>query len=549
MAKKTAPSEKEAAPRNDAPALGPWEFLRWIWRQITSMRTALFLLFLLALAAIPGSVIPQDNVDSILSAQWRSNHKTLTPIYEKLQLFDVYSSVWFSAIYILLIISLVGCVLPRLVVYARGMRAKPPAAPKNLARLSAHRAWEGDEDVVAKAAALLRRRRFRVVVAEDGRSVAAERGYLREAGNLLFHFSVLVVLFGFAASRLLGFQGDVIVVEGNGFSNSLSQYDDFQSGALFNTDSLKPFSFTVDNFKVSYVPSGREQGMAHEYVAKVTYRTSPTATPRTTSLSVNHPLAIDGSQVFLISDGYAPDITVRDGLGQVVYSGPTVFLPENQNFQSFGVVKVPDSRYSNGQPLQLGMQGELYPTFVFSDQTGPFSAFPDTKNPLISMLVYHGNLGLNGGVPQNVYTLNMQGLKPVKGTVIGTRDPNLTMVNPKSKSALRIDLMEGQTVLLPNGMGSVTFNKVDRFVKLQVSKAPYTWVALLGMCLALLGLVGSLFIRPRRIWVRRDPDSGLVEVAALDRSSGGNPAPEVENLAKELGMPENSSNTDAEVES
>ncbi|MGN6162650.1 MAG: cytochrome c biogenesis protein ResB [Marmoricola sp.] len=508
--------------RTDAPALGPLEFARWIWRQLTSMRTALFLLFLLALAAIPGSVIPQDNVDNILSSQWRTEHKTLTPIYEKLQLFNVYSSVWFSAIYILLLISLVGCVLPRLAVYWRGLRAKPPAAPKNLARLSAHQSWTSDDDVVAAAAKVLRRRRFRVQVAPDGRSVAAERGYLREAGNLLFHLSVLVVLFGVAASKLFGFEGGVIVVTGNGFSNSLSQYDSFQSGGLFQESSLAPFAFTVKNFHANYIETGREAGMAHEFDATVNYQTSPGAPSRTAAISVNHPLTIDGTQIYLISHGYAPLITVRDGQGNVVYSGPTVFLPEGQDFRSFGVVKVPDSRTAAGRPLQLGLQGEFYPTYAFTMQTGPISLFPRADNPAISMLVYEGDLGLDSGAPQNVYTLSMKGLKSVQ--------------NAKGKP-LRLDLMKGDTAVLPGGRGSVTFDGVSQFVKLQISQAPDSWVALLGMCLALLGLLGSLFVRPRRIWVRRDPDSGLVEIAALDRSSGGDPAPEVEDLAKELGRP------------
>lgn len=521
--------------RSDAPALGPVEFARWIWRQITSMRTALFLLFLLALAAIPGSVIPQDNVDSVLSSRWRTNHKTLTPIYEKLQLFNVYGSVWFSAIYILLIVSLVGCVLPRLAVYAKALRARPPAAPKNLARLSAHRSWEGNGDVVAEAANLLRRRRFRVRVADDGSWVAAERGYLREAGNLVFHLSVLVVLFGVAASKLLGFQGGVIVVTGSGFSNSLSQYDDFQAGSLFTTSSLRPFSFTMDNFKVSYIQSGREAGMAHQFQATVTYQEAPGKASKTAQISVNHPLTIDDTQVYLISDGYAPEITVRDGKGNITYSGPTVFLPESQDFQSFGVIKVPDTQTAAGKPLQLGIQGEFYPTYVFTMQTGPFSAFPDDKNPAVSMLVYEGDLGLNNGKPQNVYTLDMKGMKPV--------------MNPAKNKPLRIDLCAQpsdicdlpQTVQLPDGRGSVTFDGVTRFVKLQVSRAPYTWVALLGMCLALLGLLGSLFIRPRRIWVRRDPATGLVEIAALDRSNGGDPTPEVEDLARKLGFEEGKS--------
>ena len=44
--------------------------------------------------------------------------------------------------------------------------------------------------------------------------------------------------------------------------------------------------------------------------------------------------------------------------------------------------------------------------------------------------------------------------------------------------------------------------------------------------LALIGLLGSLFIRPRRIWVRarRDDEGTLVEVAGLDRSGGGDVA-------------------------
>lgn len=508
--------------RTDAPALGPFEFARWIWRQLTSMRTALFLLFLLALAAIPGSVIPQDNVDSILSAQWRTAHKTLTPIYEKLQLFNVYSSVWFSAIYILLLISLVGCVLPRLVVYARGLRAKPPAAPRNLTRLSAHRTWTADEDVVATAAQALRRRRFRVQVAEDGRSVAAERGYLREAGNLLFHLSVLVVLFGVAASKLFGFEGGVIVVTGNDFANSLSQYNSFQSGGLFDVGSLKPFSFTVRNFHADYIETGREAGMAHQFDATVNYQTSPGAATKTATISVNHPLTIDGTQIYLISHGYAPLITVRDGQGNIVYSGPTVFLPEGQDFRSFGVVKVPDSQTTTGKPLQLGLQGEFYPTYAFTMQTGPISLFPRADNPAVSLLVYEGNLGLNDGVPQNVYTLNMKGLKPVMAS---------------AKKPLRLDLMRGDTATLPGGRGTVTFDGVSQFVKLQISQAPDSWVALLGMSLALLGLLGSLFVRPRRIWVRHDPASGQVEIAALDRSSGGDPTPEVDDLAKQLGMP------------
>ena len=186
----------------DAMPLAPREFGRWIWRQLTSMRTALILLFLLAVAAVPGSVVPQEGVDAFAVSQWREKHPDLAPLYDKLGLFHVYGSAWFSAIYLLLMLSLVGCIVPRCRVYLDGLRAKPPRPPRNLDRLPEHRSFEVDDEpeaVLTRARTALRG--FRRIDATDdqGRAaVAAERGYLREAGNLLFHLSVLVVLVGFA---------------------------------------------------------------------------------------------------------------------------------------------------------------------------------------------------------------------------------------------------------------------------------------------------------------------------------------------------------------
>ena len=129
------------------------------------MRTALVLLFLLALAAVPGSVVPQRNIDAVKVADWQDRHPQLTPVYEKLGLFGVYSSVWFSAIYILLMVSLVGCIVPRLRIYWRAFRAAPPRVPRHLDRLPESRRFELDEDadaVLARARAVLRGKRYRV---------------------------------------------------------------------------------------------------------------------------------------------------------------------------------------------------------------------------------------------------------------------------------------------------------------------------------------------------------------------------------------------------
>ncbi len=527
-----------AAPDRNAPAgpapLAPLAFARWAWRQLTSMRTALILLFLLALAAVPGSVVPQREVDPQRLANWQGQHPTLTPVYERLGLFDVYDSVWFSAIYLLLMVSLVGCIVPRTRVYWNALRARPPRAPRRLERLPEHRSFETDapvEEVLGLVPAALRR--YRVETTETGQDggqdggqgkvtdVAAERGKLREAGNLVFHLSILVVLAGFAAGSMLGYKGGVIVVEGTTFADSLAQYDDFSPGALFAPDRLGGFSFTVTDFDVTFIAKGKDAGMAHEFSAGLDYRTGMSGPERHTRIAVNHPLNIDGTKIYLIGHGYAPHLTVRDGTGQVVSSGPVVFLPEDSSFRSFGVVKVPDTSSD-----QLGFEGELYPTYAFvkGKNGGPFSAFPDAKNPAVSMLAYRGDLGLDSGTPQSVYALDKKDLKPILKA---------------DGKPLRVDLMLGQTETLPDGLGTISFDGMSRFVKLQVSRSPGDYVALGGVVLALVGLLGSLFIRPRRVWVRVRRSGGrtLVEVAGLDRTSGGDLAAELDSVVAALGGP------------
>lgn len=527
-------------PPSSPPALSAVELSRWAWRQLTSMRTALVLLFLLALAAVPGSVVPQQNIDAVKVADWQDAHPALTPVYRWLGLFDVFGSVWFSAIYILLMVSLLGCIVPRLRIYWRGFRARPPRAPRILSRLPESRRFELDEDgdvVLERARAVLRRKRYRVVVS-DGGTVSAERGYLREAGNLLFHVSVLVVLVGFAYGQLFGFKGGVVTVAGQGFSNSLSQYDDFAPGRLFAPDDLSPLSLTVDDFHVRFLTSGPQMGQPEFFDADITYRSSPEAAPRHHDLAVNHPLSVDGASVFLVGHGYAPVVTVRDGEGQVAYRGPVVFLPQDSSFRSVGVLKVPDA-----SPEQLGFQGLFLPTYGFTMAQGPYSQFPDKLDPVLSLTPYHGDLGLDTGKPQSVYSLDRTGLKPFPSSDPGRLGPDA-----------RIKLSPGQSARLPDGLGSVRFDRVDRWVKLQVSDSPGKGIALGGVLLGILGLMGSLFIRPRRAWVRvtraRDGNADgrtVVELAGLDRSSGGDLASEVDALERSIGTPETHPETHPET--
>jgi len=506
------------------------ELLRYGWRQLTSMRTALVLLLLLAVAAIPGSIIPQESQDSQKTSLWQQAHPTLTPIYERLGLFAVYDTPWFAAIYLLLMVSLVGCIVPRLFVYWRAWRKPPPRTPELLERLRDHAVFVTDatpEEVLARAEAALggyRRKAY-----DD--SLAGERGHLREAGNLLFHLALLIVLVGFAMGSLFGYRGGVIVGVGQTFSNNLTQYDDLEPGSLFDASAMEPFCFTVEGFNAEWTYTGRQIGMARKFVAPISYRENcqDQGTDQAYDLRVNHPLKIGGTEVFLVGFGYAPVLTIRDGNGDIAYRGPVTFLPTNpQTMESFGVVKVPDAR-----PTQLALQGGFYPTEERDSTEMPYSTFGELIDPGISLTVWTGDVGLDTGQAQSVYALDTSRMQQVP---LAKNSPRPFLVN----------LKPGESVDLPDGLGSVSFDDVDTWVRVQVSRTPGIYVALSGAVLALIGLMLSLFVRPRRVWVRarRTEQGTLVEVAALDRSSGGDVGEEIARIVAELPGP---SERDVEV--
>lgn len=500
----------------DLPQLGLRGGFRYVWTQLTSMRTALVLLFALAVAAIPGSLVPQRSISPVRVADFLREHPTLGPVYDQLGLFHVYTSAWFSAIYLLLFVSLVGCIIPRVASYARAVRSRPPRTPRNLSRLPAYARTEVGErsDVLQRAADDLRRRHYRVDLRAD--SVAAERGYLREAGNLVFHISLLFVLLGVALASLYGFRGSSVVVVGQGFANNLTQYDDFSAGAAFGESDLQPFSLVVKKFDVAFETGPVQNGAARLFRADVEVVDAPGAAPRKETLEVNQPLEINGTTVHLIGHGYAPKVTVTDGDGNVAFSGPVVFLPQDGNFTSAGAIDAPDAG-----PERLGFQGFFLPTAVTNQGSAPTSIFPDAINPALFLNGWYGPKKVETGEPSNVYSLDTTGMQQIADA---TGRP------------YRIGLQQGQTVTLPNGLGTIRMDGYERWVKLQVGDSPGVPIALVAIGFAVLGLCLSLFIRPRRIWVRLQRDGTEVEVGGLDRADArGGLSEDVAELAEELG--------------
>jgi cytochrome c biogenesis protein len=508
------------------PKLGVIGYIRFFWRQLTSMRTALFLLMLLALAAIPGSLVPQTSSDPNGVAQYKIDHPDLYPILKQVGLFDTFSTPWFSAVYLLLFISLIGCIIPRVKHHFEALRARPPKTPARLSRLAGFQAYDIERDdsagsapvsaeiAVQAARTQLRRAGYRTQVYGD--SVSAERGYLRETGNLVFHTALLGVLITVGIGGGFGYTGQRVVVEGQTFSNVLGSYDSFNPGRWFNDSQLAPYNIKVDKFTAQY-----ETKILDAIGTPINYTTYVTAQmqgqkPKKTTIKVNDPLTIGGTQVYLLGNGYAVDVTVRDGHGNIALKDSIPFLPQDNNLTSLGVIKVPDAA-----PTQLGMIGFFYPSATQLSTGALTSNYPDTLNPKLTLDVYAGDLGLNNGVPKSVYTLDTDNLKPIAGTSAKAQEKPLT-------------LKPGETVQLPNGLGSIEFNGVKRFVSLDIHHDPsQVWVLVFAI-LIVLGLLTGLFVPRRRVWVKvvSGPDGIRTEYAGLARGEDPTLERAVDDIAK-----------------
>jgi cytochrome c biogenesis protein len=496
------------------PRLGAWGTARWAWRQLTSMRTALFLLLLLAVAAVPGSILPQRGIDESKVAIYLQDHRTAGPFLDRIGAFSVYSSVWFSAIYLLLFVSLVGCVVPRTVQQAGALRQPPPRTPARPERLPASAILEVETPMPGRPAAaetiadLLRRRHYRVAVQEEGRAVSAERGRWREMGNLVFHLSLVGLLLSVAAGHLWGWRGDVIVPVGNTTVDAAGAYNTLDLGPWVDSEDLPPFSLHVQSMTVKFQTTGGEIGAPSEFKANVDVQRGDGPT-KEELLSVNHPLNVSGTKVFLLGNGYAPVITVRDSTGKVVYSQATPFLPQDGNYRSVGVVKATAAR-----PQPLGLTGFLLPTAGLDSAGNPTSLFPDLGRPRLLLSAYEGDLQLT--VSPSIYVLDTTKMTPL---VTESGGPVLI-------------LAPGQTVALKGGRGTVTFDGIQRYAGITVRHDPGKTGALVFALLAIAGLVLSLSVRRRRVFVRLDPgpQRTVVRVGALARGEDAGLAEEVDNV-------------------
>jgi cytochrome c biogenesis protein len=517
----TAPAPVEPAPKNPR---GRAIVVRW-WRQLTSMRTALVLLFMLALAAVPGSLLPQQSLNPEKVQTYLQNHPTLGPILEKIGAYDVFGSPWFAAIYLLLFISLIGCLIPRIRLHAKALRQAPPAAPKFLNRMRHHAELPAVEGKPAQLAAelrgVLRRKRWRTVVRENGEvvEVSAEKGYLRETGNLVFHVSLVVLLMGVASGALWGWNANVLVTEGDGFCDSLQQYDAYTLGRDITDSDLPPFCLQLRSFQAEYLPSGQPV----TFKANVTYDNGAGGPGTNATIEVNDPLRYEGARIYLIDHGYSPIIQYTDKYGQT-FTSPSPFLPQDENLSSDGVAIFADANQKPGTPrtdgVEVAFQGVFTPT---TPTEGPKvrSLSQAPRDPGLTLAAYRGDTGLSSGIPKSVYSLDQSQIDRGKLKLVGSH-----FFKP------------GDSWKLDDG-STVTFVGFKLWAGIRVDRNPGQEVVLVAAICIVAGLLCSLRVRRRRLWLRLTPDKSdtgrtVVTVGGLARTDADEFVGEFDRLLEQI---------------
>jgi cytochrome c biogenesis protein len=472
------------------------------------MRTALVLLVVLAAASILGSLFPQEGISPQRVDQYFGDHPALAPVLDRLGLFDVFGSAWYMAIYLALLGALVACLVPRTRALVRVLRSRPPRGG-DLDRYRTRAGFDTPappDEAMAAARRVLRRSRYRL--ADHDGQLAGEKGYLREAASMLFHISLLVLLVGLAYGKGYGYRGQAAIVEGETWANARVGYDSFSPGRFFGPERLAPFQLRLDDFSNSFYDNNTPKA----FVSSLTALDLDGHLLQSQRVAPNRPMTVDGVRIFQSDYGYVPVVAVKDAKGRELLAPQEVLtLRDPASEWSTGAVKVTSASPQVG--LELTMFTGLR-TAPDCPGGAPFCNDPRLVRPVLVVLAYQGDLQANRA--QSVFTLDRSRLR-----LLGDRP---------------VLLVPGQSKKLANGM-VVSFTALKQYSVFTLARDPGVPVVGAAAALLLLGLIPSLYVTRRRVWVRAipaGPGATRVELAGLALQGKDTFEAELARLAQQI---------------
>jgi len=475
-----------------------------VWRTLRSMRTAIILLLMLAAAAVVGSLIPQIPNSPQRVAAYQVDHPFWAKVFQAAGFFDAFGAWWFALITTLLFVSLVACLIPRSRAMIRAARAKPIHARElDAFPAFAERPVAFAPDAAASgAAAVLRRKHYRVELDAPGGSVAAEKGALREIGSLAFHWAFLVLLVAVIVGKGTGYVGHATIVEGYGWTDARFNYDgDLRTGRFFG-GTFSGTQIQLQDFQDDF----RTSGIPMDFSSELTL-SAPDGSSEQADVRINHPVVFNGIRIYQFGFGWAPIVEVKRG-DQVLFDGPVVLgqnaAPgENPLAQPWeGFVKLSTLR------PQVAIAVRLYPdvgAYLRSLTTGVPQPMIEANAPFMEYEVWQGKL-----LDNSLASLDTRFMHRTSRGLIGkgwTVDATRGCVVSGTSDAIPASLAG---VTCPDGGGpaalAMAFPDLRQYTTLQISRdATVPWV-LAAAILIVLGLLPALYVSRRKVWVRARPD-------------------------------------------
>ncbi|MDH4197182.1 MAG: cytochrome c biogenesis protein ResB, partial [Candidatus Aminicenantes bacterium] len=253
-------------------------------RFFASLKLAIVLLIVLAVASVFGTLIPQGRS----AAEYAARYGALAQPLIRLQFTSLYHSAWFLAVLFLFALNIIVCTLTRLAPkFRRAFRPKVPSDPKAISALAVKDRSKRNAAVAEAAAevrAVLNKHHYRVRKAESESRVflLGRKRVLGWFGSDVVHIGLLVILAGAIVTGLGGFRTDLSLKEGQTLEVP-------RAGFLLR----------LDKFETEYYP----QGGVKDWKSSLTVLDGGAAV-MSGVVEVNHPLSYRGFSFYQTSYGW-----------------------------------------------------------------------------------------------------------------------------------------------------------------------------------------------------------------------------------------------------
>ncbi|MBX5449115.1 cytochrome c biogenesis protein ResB [Thermogemmatispora sp.] len=494
-ARRSRPSTSKKRPA--APRLSPGQRLKKrlayvmrhpldaLWGWLSSVRTAIFLIVCIIIVCILGIYFPQApgevlNDPAAYQAWLQQNalpqYGSLTPIYDWLHFFTIFSSWYFMLLLGILALSIVVCTLNRAPAIWQNFAHPLIRRSDRFYQNALERASFSHPEAVAWTSAALRRRGYRIRSESEGQVtyLYANKNSWATLSTFVFHASLVALLLAGMISQWHGFPLNsparrILPAPIVSLSDALAGFSFDQalptgeSAIVYPRGTPHNISFRVNRFTARFDP---RTGQPIDYVTDLSVYRDGELVAHSDHLRVNDPLTYDGITFHQSSLVASAVVTITDAKGNVLYHDAIVLDSSSTLPSGNGVVD-----YARGIPIG----GTNYTMGVF---------FIHAEGLHLSQIAH-----------------------PVLLITIGTPGTS----NNEDKALLR--LSPGQTGKSVDGQWTIKLDAANDATVLLVTRdagAPLVWpiavVLVLSLCI-------TFYFPQRRIWLRIRGDQ--VEMAAL----------------------------------